>query len=123
MKRYLPYVVVSSLLLIAVIVFLIMPKGPIDLEAELKDEIISSTSVISTVEIGNIDQLEDLEEIGYTVISLLYEKHQATYGLNTWTLKVELIDGETSYGTLEFIVNESIQKPGLQLIENRLNIS
>lgn len=123
MKRYLPYVVVTSLLLIAVIVFLIMPRGPIELEVELTNEIVSTSGVNSTVEIGNIHALDDLEEIGYTVISLLYEKHQAYYGLSTWTLTIELTHGETSYGTLEFIVNESVQQPGLQLLENNLMIS
>ncbi len=84
----------------------------------------SSYHVIVNAE---IDDLEALEEIAYNVASQSYEQDFDLIGTNRYTLSFYFyttqasFDNEDSdYGMIVFMVNDSLDNPGLSLKTNEL---
>ncbi len=109
------------LMVSSVFVFVSCARDPEMVNVEILSEDISYATIDIEAAIGiELESLNELEEIAYSIASQTYESHAADIGTKRMTLTIMLSSEQFDYGSITFHINYAIENPGLSLASNDL---
>ncbi len=119
------------LLLLVVLTFVGCSKNGDAVDVNIAQETVTFHHIeLHVVVPFTIESMAELDELAYSIASQTYERHFDAIGTETYTLDIYLYDSQANYdgasityGSITFMINETLTSPGLTVSTNHLTIA